>query len=1545
MESSTKGSNQAEPPLPSPDNVTSEASFPPTSLNDIDEAEGVSVQTTQPSAPPPQPAPLQARRDLHRPPSLAAFEAGPEAEAEAEAGAQAVSDSEPDSPLHLRSSSVHSAERQLHRRHHSHNSLKNAESSARHRRESGRHSSRASSRGPSRNASLTDFSTVHHGPPHASHSHHYHSHPHPHHVHNPGHRHHVTPSSHTVKGRFQIKRTDERTDPTPPEDHESHSQEVQGDKVDNPTAAPHPTSPSLQTSPASASASASASALPEVDPALMASAESLAVPVTPPCSPIVVQESEDASANEEAPRRSRFRILNTHVSESNERLNRGSNLESDPDSDAASDAPTSDANDDDNGLTLRYLQQRRPTVHNSAPEEESEALSEHAQNLINLFAPPSSGDDMSVAHDNEELTSHTDQASDARVVADASQSVNHSRKTVRFDAERNQTEGNHEGHISVPRPSSKSTTATRSPSQRRRINQGLDEVCLSSLPDATRRADLHSDASARASITQDLHRVTKRNATSHPDRLSSSRRRNLETILHNRVHRRHVKSDQHHTAGYQSEAHLPFNPDLGLGRSPPGMSDLEQELTRSKFRLGTISFLLILGALAAIIDYVIELVGSHLVNLRGRIATSTQLSYSAQFGYWMLSTVGLAVAATMVTFYVSPAARGSGIPQLRVFLSGAKMQGEFTVRTLIAKSIGLTLGLGSGLFVGKEGPFVHIAAIIALLMVTYIPAFDDLRDNLPIVHQLCSSAAAVGVSSSVRAPVGGLLFSVESTSVSYQVENFWKGFFASAAGAVFVYLVTGDHFHYIGTELKLNGFDRAELVAFTIIGIGGALLGALFVHIQSVFLRMRKSPRFQFLTIKKPIFIDTIALLVAVLTGVLTFVTGDYLQNPLRDTLEDLVTNQTLGSSPNGQDYGNIYSTEVTLLVIGLVIYCLSVMSTTLFLPVGLFLPCLVAGAAWGRCVGELMAVWFPGLHVTPAGYAIVGAAAMGAGVTRTVSTAIIVSESVGSVAYIVPVVLVVLLAIAIGDRLSPSSYDSMLIHGKWDYLPTIKTDAAYHLTADEVMIPFNQLRFDHPETGKPVILPVLPRICTLGQINEILQTPYEDFEELVIIVDTLDNMLLLGTIARHQLSRGTIRYQERQRIDFQNQIEADSAPRPGDPSTTSTMDSAIEVQLKAHARRNKTVTGSDLSNHSTIGRSRENTLSRSMGTLTKTALRRRLNESPAATLTRNLGTKRGLASAKTVRNYRELQMAYFANPDHGRQFLRQLELCRLDLLSLDIFEINPAPFQCIGHHPVSEVLNTLYGLHAQYACVTEFGKLIGIITKSCIVRAVRDLSRRKPAQDNPPPVEPEQSETADAAVGTEQHGQQVFVDGDGLSVGPDILPDADPRASVAAPSGKRPSALSTKTIGSVNNNSTVSPLMSLFDPPTPAAVDDSSKQPHAESFSTSQSADSSAVARPSAVVASARKAKDEPELEAISEAVTDSSNSARHSTQVEQVQKRASEGQTSDASVFVFNLDDGDMLNEETSDGANPSARDRGTGAEDDAHSRSPLSAVVSMV
>src|SRR5690348_2837473 len=115
---------------------------------------------------------------------------------------------------------------------------------------------------------------------------------------------------------------------------------------------------------------------------------------------------------------------------------------------------------------------------------------------------------------------------------------------------------------------------------------------------------------------------------------------------------------------------------------------------------------------------------------------------------------------------------------MKCILSGIEMNRYLNFRTLISKSIGLIMAYASGLSIGKEGPFVHIASILGSLL-TKLPFFKYIRVNTAAYMQVLSAATAAGVTTAFGTPVGGVFFSMEVTSTFYHVENLWRAFFVS----------------------------------------------------------------------------------------------------------------------------------------------------------------------------------------------------------------------------------------------------------------------------------------------------------------------------------------------------------------------------------------------------------------------------------------------------------------------------------------------------------------------------------------------------------------------------------------------------------------------------------------------------------------------------------------------------------------------------------------------------------------------------------------------
>lgn len=62
----------------------------------------------------------------------------------------------------------------------------------------------------------------------------------------------------------------------------------------------------------------------------------------------------------------------------------------------------------------------------------------------------------------------------------------------------------------------------------------------------------------------------------------------------------------------------------------------------------------------------------------------------------------MVMIAAMVTRYISPQAAGSGVAEMKVVIRGVVIKEYLSLRTLVAKLVGVPFVLASGLGVGKE---------------------------------------------------------------------------------------------------------------------------------------------------------------------------------------------------------------------------------------------------------------------------------------------------------------------------------------------------------------------------------------------------------------------------------------------------------------------------------------------------------------------------------------------------------------------------------------------------------------------------------------------------------------------------------------------------------------------------------------------------------------------------------------------------------------------------------------------------------------------------
>ncbi|KAK2142090.1 hypothetical protein LSH36_997g02003 [Paralvinella palmiformis] len=470
----------------------------------------------------------------------------------------------------------------------------------------------------------------------------------------------------------------------------------------------------------------------------------------------------------------------------------------------------------------------------------------------------------------------------------------------------------------------------------------------------------------------------------------------------------------------------------------------------------------------------------------------------------------------------------SGIPEMKTILRGVVLKEYLTLRTLISKIVGLCTSLGCGLPIGKEGPFVHVASIAATLLGKLITPFHGIFENQSRNSEMLAAACAVGVACTFAAPIGGVLFSIEVTATYFAVRNYWRGFYSAVCGAM-VFRLLAVWFRneetltaLFKTDLRQEfPFDSAELLAFSFVGIICGIAGALFVYTHRKFVEfIRKQKKVSnFLQQNRflyPCIVTFITVSLMFPPGLGQFMAG-HLSN--HRAVNELFSNWTwsirepenfkqaeiLASWAGPQD--NIF---LTLALFTVVRFPMAALANTLPVPAGVFIPVFTIGAAFGRLVGEAMAVLFPegfsGHLIIPAGYAIVGAAALSGSVTHTISTSVIVFELTGQMGHVLPCVIAVILSNAVAHRLQPSFYDSMILIKNLPYLPDIvfpPSDVDSHKVYVE----------DFMVRDVKCLTPASTYVHAIQLLED---HEYRTFP----LVDSIENMLLLGSIHRAELHR-----------------------------------------------------------------------------------------------------------------------------------------------------------------------------------------------------------------------------------------------------------------------------------------------------------------------------------------------------------------------------------------------------------------------------------------
>lgn len=157
-------------------------------------------------------------------------------------------------------------------------------------------------------------------------------------------------------------------------------------------------------------------------------------------------------------------------------------------------------------------------------------------------------------------------------------------------------------------------------------------------------------------------------------------------------------------------------------------------------------------------------------------------------------------------------------------IEGAAMnEGRVETRAGVASAVASFITLSSGGSTGREGPVVHLAAVLATKVSRMIDA------NGITGRDLLGCAVAAAVSASFNAPIAGALFALEVVLRHFAVHAFAPIVIASVAGTVINRLQYGGVTEFmLPTENALQFY--VELPAFLLLGLTCGLVAVVLMR-------------------------------------------------------------------------------------------------------------------------------------------------------------------------------------------------------------------------------------------------------------------------------------------------------------------------------------------------------------------------------------------------------------------------------------------------------------------------------------------------------------------------------------------------------------------------------------------------------------------------------------------------------------------------------------------------------------------------------------------
>jgi len=435
---------------------------------------------------------------------------------------------------------------------------------------------------------------------------------------------------------------------------------------------------------------------------------------------------------------------------------------------------------------------------------------------------------------------------------------------------------------------------------------------------------------------------------------------------------------------------------------------------------------------------------------------TSQHAAASAWGAWVIlvPVLGAVVVAFLVRTF-APEAKGHGMPEVMEAVHYHKG----VIRPVVAavKSLASSISIGTGAAIGREGPIIQIGAAFGSTLGQWLQLSEWQRITL------IAGGAGGGIAATFNTPIGGLLFATELILPEISARTLIPVAISTVAGTFIGQTFFGVHPSFLIPELTLAPPHLTSVAVFGAYIVLGALLGLVsVVYIRSIY-------TFEDLFQRIPGGYYVQHMLGMALVGVMMYLflhfSGHYyIQGVGYATIQDVL---------------NLVLTTPWLL---LILFAAKLLATSLSLGSGasggIFSPSLFMGAVLGAAFAVFASRMLPGLTLSPMNTAIIGMAAMVAGATGAVITAIVmIFEMTRDYYVVVPLMAAVSVAYGVRRLLLKDSIYTMKLSRRGLFLSDALQTPVYLLrtAADALSSPMLQIDRERtpeafgriPRTGK----------------------------------------------------------------------------------------------------------------------------------------------------------------------------------------------------------------------------------------------------------------------------------------------------------------------------------------------------------------------------------------------------------------------------------------------------------------------------------------------